>query len=132
MWQVLFARKWAIFFLLWLTVGLSGIALIGCARNSSIIAGQETETQVSAPNAPTAEVIKAVSENPPPAPRRNVRRDVEEVEAELERERINNQALKEENDWLRVQVIHLQQELITANQNIYSLNRKLDAIFKPN
>jgi hypothetical protein len=54
------------------------------------------------------------------------------VEAELERERVTKQELKEENDWLRVQLIQLQHELVIANQNIYSLNRKLDAIFKPN
>jgi len=70
--------------------------------------------------------------DPPPVVKKNSRRDLAEVEAELEREENENRSLKEENDWLRVQVIQLQQALIDASQNIYSLNRKLDAIFKSN
>ena len=51
---------------------------------------------------------------------------------ELERAQFGNVLLKEENDWLRSEVIRLHQELAEATQTIYSLNTKLDAIFKPN
>lgn len=39
--------------------------------------------------------------------------------------------LREENRWLRSELIRLNQELVDANEAIYTLNRKLDAIFNP-
>ena len=45
-------------------------------------------------------------------------------EAALER-------MREENGRLHLEMIRLNKDLIEANSEIYSLNRKLDAIFKP-
>ncbi len=59
------------------------------------------------------------------------RRPPEEVDAELDRLQQENSLLREENAGLRAQVLKLQASLADANQNIYALNRKLDAIFKP-
>jgi regulator of replication initiation timing len=53
------------------------------------------------------------------------------LEAELERVRAGNAFLSEENSRLRLEVIRLNEALAEAGQTIYSLNRKLDAIFKP-
>lgn len=53
------------------------------------------------------------------------------LEAELERVRAGNAFLSEENSRLRSEVIRLNEALVEAGQTIYSLNRKLDAIFKP-
>lgn len=55
---------------------------------------------------------------------------VEELKVALERARHTNLLLREENDWLRDEVIRLNQSLYEANRDIYSLKRKLDAIFK--
>jgi hypothetical protein len=131
----LIALRRVIFFcLLWLSVGVAGWGLLSCSRTSAG-AGQDAAAQGAAlvGEPPSGnESSQVVSENPSSAFRRHSRRNLEEVEAELERERVTKQELKEENDWLRVQLIQLQHELVIANQNIYSLNRKLDAIFKPN
>lgn len=42
-----------------------------------------------------------------------------------------NESLKKENGTLRLEVIRLNNDLVEANAEIYSLNRKLNAIFKP-
>jgi hypothetical protein len=126
--------KRAIFFcLLWLSVGVAGWGLLSCSRTSAG-AGQDAAQGAALVGEPPSgnESSQVVPENPSSGFRRHSRRNLEEVETELERERVEKQELKEENDWLRVQVIQLQHELVIANQNIYSLNRKLDAIFKPN
>jgi hypothetical protein len=126
--------KNVIFFsLLWLGVGLVGLAFSACSHTPVRSATSDAMTATVDPPAP-GDSFQVISDEGSalPAPKRRSRRDIDVVEAELERERYEKQVLKEENDWLRVQVIQLQQELITANQNIYSLNRKLDAIFKSN
>lgn len=132
--QGLLTPKKVIFFsLLWLSIGLAGLAFSACSHTPVRSAASDATTATADPPAPR-DSFQVVSdeESAQSATKRRSRRDTEEVEAELEQERYEKQVLKEENDWLRVQVIQLQQELITANQNIYSLNRKLDAIFKSN
>ena len=132
--QGLLTPKKVIFFsLLWLSIGLVGLAFSACSHAPVRSAESDAVTATVDPPAPE-DSFQVVSdkETALPASKRRSRRDIGKVEAELEQERYEKQVLKEENDWLRVQVIQLQQELITANQNIYSLNRKLDAIFKSN
>jgi hypothetical protein len=131
----LIALRRVIFFcLLWLSAGFAGWVLLSCSRTSAGANGQDAQgTALVGEKTPSGnESLQNVSENPSSGFRRHSRRNLEEVEAELERERVTKQELKEENDWLRVQLIQLQHELVIANQNIYSLSRKLDAIFKPN
>lgn len=127
----LFDPKRVIFFcLLWLSLGFIAMAALSCGHTRDR-AGEPDANSTSVESPAPEKSLQVVSEDPVPAKRR-VRRNVEEVEAELEQEREEKNTLKEENDWLRVQVIQLQEDLITANQNIYALNRKLDAIFKSN
>jgi hypothetical protein len=118
--------------MLCLSVGLLVLTLASCSRTSNQTVKENAAEAVIQPTAPDDPAVAMVSEGDASTPKKHSRRDMEEAETELERERTENRLLKEENNWLRVQVLELQEALITANQNIYSLNRKLDAIFKPN
>ena len=55
----------------------------------------------------------------------------EVVEAKLEEARAENEALEKEYSWLQSEVIRLNRALAEAALEVYSLNKKLDAIFKP-
>ena len=127
------ARKGAIFFCAAaLTAGLCGLLFgVSCSHISS-----DAEKDVIASNPQTAlESETKPSAAPAGSPSQgkgDERKSIEELEMELERAQFGNVLLKEENDWLRSEVIKLPQELAEATQTIYSLNRKLDAIFKPN
>ncbi len=119
--------------LFWLLAGLGGWILISCSHTSDRMDVQSPPVVVSPSAGDDEAAVQTVSSaDSPSVPKKHTRRDIENLEEELERKDLENQSLKEENDWLRVQVIQLQQALIDANQSIYSLNRKLDAIFKPN
>lgn len=125
------ARGGALFFcLVALIVGLMG--LISCSHTSSQTRDTNAAATDSVGSPADESAAVAAPEDSASAPRGHSRRELEELQGALEWERGENQRLKEENDWLRVQVIQLQEALTNANQNIYSLNRKLDAIFKPN
>ncbi|MBI4831900.1 MAG: hypothetical protein HY801_10180 [Candidatus Lindowbacteria bacterium] len=67
-----------------------------------------------------------------PARKKLGRLRIEEVTVELEKAQAENTSLREENDWLRSEIARLEGALVDANQTIYLLERKLDAIFKPN
>ncbi len=56
---------------------------------------------------------------------------IESLRPEIERAESENDLLKAQNNWFRSEVIRLNEALADANRTIYSLNRKLDAIFKP-
>ena len=126
------ARRGALFFCLTLVfAAILGLASVSCSRAD--IRADEPDASAAENAAPLdGGAIQVVSESSPSPRKHYSRRNLEEMESELDWERNQNRILKEENDWLRVRVMQLQQELVTANQNIYSLNRKLDAIFKPN
>lgn len=115
--------------IVWLSVGICALVLaMACARN----AGTNAPAAEAVLGEPVEEgVIIAEAEPVPRAVEKPRKRSLEEVESELEEVRWKNMLLKEENDWLRAEVIRLNQALYEASQNIYSLNRKLDAIFKP-
>jgi len=118
------ARKGAIFFCAAaLTAVVCGLVLSVSCGHTSVTA--EKEGIAAGPHTATETRPRAVSE-------RGVSHSIEELEMELERAQFGNVLLKEENDWLRSEVIRLHQELAEATQTIYSLNTKLDAIFKPN
>jgi cell division protein FtsB len=53
------------------------------------------------------------------------------VKARLEEARAENVALEEENGRLQSDVVRLNMALAEAALEVYSLNKKLDAIFKP-
>ena len=55
----------------------------------------------------------------------------EVVRAGLEEIRAENELLEKDNGWLRSEIIRLNQALAEAALEVYSLNKKLDAIFKP-
>ena len=55
----------------------------------------------------------------------------EAVKAKLEKARAENEVLKEKNDRLQSKVVRLNEALAQAALEVYSLNKKLDAIFKP-
>ena len=57
--------------------------------------------------------------------------DLNSLEEQLRRAQAENNWLKEENERLRGEIVRLNQELAAANEAIYTLNRKLDAIFNP-
>lgn len=57
--------------------------------------------------------------------------DVNPLEEHLQKARAENSWLKEENERLCGEIVRLNQELTAANEAIYTLNRKLDAIFNP-
>jgi hypothetical protein len=63
----------------------------------------------------------------------NIEANVDAIEIEGQPQITNSDydLLKEENGWLRSELIRLNQELADANEAIYTLNRKLDAIFNP-
>ncbi len=53
------------------------------------------------------------------------------LEEQLHKAQAENNWLKEENERLRSEIVRLNQELASATEAIYTLNRKLDAIFNP-
>ncbi|GAB4339318.1 MAG: hypothetical protein Kow0099_14240 [Candidatus Abyssubacteria bacterium] len=110
----------------WLLVGACVLASMMCCSRTPVNAPAE-EVSVWEPVEENAVLVEP--ETPPVQESR--KRPIEDMEWEIEELRWKNRLLKEENDWLRAEVIRLNQALSDANQNIYSLNRKLDAIFKP-
>ncbi len=105
---------------------------VSCAHNASLGSGKETISTGAESYAGPAAAPNTASESSASSGRKYAKRNAEDTEDELERMRWENDMLKQENDWLRLEVIKLQRSLLDANQTIYSLNRKLDAIFKPN
>jgi len=57
--------------------------------------------------------------------------DMETIVVQSEQVHSENDSLKEENDRLRAEIVRLNLELAAAHEAIYTLNRKLDAIFNP-
>lgn len=57
--------------------------------------------------------------------------DANSLEEQLQKAQMENNWLKEENERLRGEIVRLNQELASASEAIYTLNRKLDAIFNP-
>jgi hypothetical protein len=53
------------------------------------------------------------------------------VVKQLQDARAENNILREENERLCSEIVRLNQELADASEAIYTLNRKLDAIFNP-
>ena len=125
------ARKGAIFFCVAaLTFALCGLLFgVACSHTSAntekevIATGSATDTEVTPSESPKETPVQREPDKKP---------SIEALKTELDHAQFENMLLKEENDWLRSEVIGLHQELAEATQTIYSLNRKLDAIFKPN
>ena len=120
------------FYVTLLLLAVGGILFASsCARNAPnrpeaemVAPGQETSVSRSArlPGEGTTFVKDG---------RKYARQSLDDVEFELERAQTENTLLREENNWLRTEVNRLQLSLADANQTIYSLTRKLDAIFNP-
>lgn len=135
---VLTARKRALFFCVSAAVfGLCGILFTAsCSRN---VAASEKTALSSTQEISAERHVESGSDSraaiPPSNPGTNdagqPEGSGESSEIELERIRLENAFLREENNWLRSKVTRLNEALVEANQTIYSLNRKLDAIFKP-
>ena len=126
------ARRWASFFYV-PTLAFGPFAIAFFISCSGISRGAEKETLSTATVAstdPDAEPDPR-SEVATPSRKDEGRRSIKSTGAELERVRSENDLLKEENSRLSSEVVRLNQALADANQEIYSLSRKLDAIFKP-
>jgi peptidoglycan hydrolase CwlO-like protein len=126
------ARKGRVpfFYVTGLFLAVCGIVLASsCAHNAL----NQPDTKVAPPR-PQASVSRDAAEgiSSDKDGRKFARKDLDELESELERAQTENTLLREENNWLRTEVNRLQQSLADANEAIYSLTRKLDAIFKPN
>ncbi|MBI5117672.1 hypothetical protein HZA56_14435 [Candidatus Poribacteria bacterium] len=131
--QGLPARRWAIFFcLVTLVCGVGGLLVtVSCthtsARTNEEIAVGGVESDTGSASEPLVD-----SESSSAQKKKVVRQRVEDVAAELDKARSENATLQEENDRLRSEIARLEGELADANQAIYSLEKKLDAIFWPN
>lgn len=117
------ARRWALFFCVSaLVVGAVGsLSAVSCATAP---ANSEKEAISSSP---------APSANPISEPDRPKSAGVDEREYanELGEVRKEIEALEHENGRLRSEVVRLNKTLVEAVLEVYSLNKKLDAIFKP-
>jgi hypothetical protein len=125
-------RNWPLFFCVTTMVfGLSVIAFSVSCSHTSTGPEKEVVATVQQPSSEPSVEPDAGSEATLVSGTTHTNRNIEDMEAELELVRAENKPLKEEIDGLRSEVIMLHQALADANQTIYSLNRKLDAIFKP-
>ena len=129
--EAMTARNRALFFcVLSLTVGLLGsLFALSCG---TVATSPKKEIISEVPEVSTEPRIEHIELEPAsnpetnqPEPEKFNEQDCGPVtEAALEK-------VREENDRLRLEVIRLNADLAWANSEIYSLNRKLDAIFKP-
>lgn len=129
------AQNWALFFY------VTALFAVICGSSFAVSCGttsvnSETETASESPR---------ISNEPPIGPDSNPETAIDQpnsqpeakaqnagtLEAELEIVRAQNSRLEMENVGLRTEAIRLNEALADANQTIYSLNKKLDAIFKP-
>ena len=126
------ARGWAIFFYTTtLAVGVFAIisaascshTSLGSGREATLSAGESTSEQAPAP-------VKIIENSPPPEIKHPKKR-IETSRTEYRRIEAEDFMLQKENERLSSEVASLNVMLAEANRTIYSLNRKLDAIFKP-
>lgn len=113
------ARRWALFFYRAMS-GVGLFFLVATVSCSGVTPGPEKSA------ASTSNMGEARE-----APISGTDQEMEQLETELERARLENDFLREENGLLRAEIVRLNWTLAEANEKIYSLNRKLDAIFKP-
>ena len=110
---LLIARKRAIFFytlaLAFLVFG--GLFFISCTHTPSNHGPNSTVAESTVPES-TLEDMETIVEQ------------TDQVHSE-------NDVLREENARLRAEIVRLNLELASAHEAIYTLNRKLDAIFNP-
>ncbi len=128
------ARRWALFFCVSaLVVGAVGsLSVVSCATAP---ANSEKEAISSSPASSADPIVEYVEHYPAPIsePDRPKPAGVDERERadELGEARTETEALEHENGWLRLEVVRLNKALAEAALEVYSLNKKLDAIFKP-
>jgi peptidoglycan hydrolase CwlO-like protein len=117
---------------LWFSTAFLGLIAFGACSHANVrqAAGNCPQTAEAGPGQTSRATVSA--ESSPLAGKKRSRRAPEEIEAELDRVQQENSALKKENAGLQAQIVKLQASLADANENIYALNRKLNAIFKPN
>ncbi len=125
------ARKRARFFPMWVCVALLGLIFLDSCSHANVRQAEEGCFPNGEPASAQAAGGTLSAESTSFAGKKRGRRPPEEMEAELDRMEQENSQLKEENEGLRAEILKLQASLADANQNIYALNRKLDAIFKP-
>ena len=125
------ARRVVIFFSIWLSVALLGLmSLESCSHANVRQAKEGCLPNAESASAQVSDGVTSSEGSSFPGKKRS-KRPPEEIEAELDRMQQENSMLKEENEGLRAEILKLQVMLAGANQSIYALNRKLDAIFKP-
>lgn len=134
------ARRRASFFC------IPALALLVCASFFAVACGTTAAAgkKADAPPSPVspeplvdqAPVPVTITAEPPHSEtnQADTRTDIlacESLEVDLKRARAGNTVLSEENGRLRSEALRLNTELAEANLKIYSLNQKLEAIFKP-